>query len=284
MRSYKLLVLAALIIGVVFVSGCTTNPTGSVVDTGQQTTEQPKEEVSAAIISAPSSARTGDKLIFSWRVEGPSTTIPHTAIHYDYVPHPNVFEGTTPEGSGYPKFTQEFAQGQFSIPNTFTASITAEKAGTLYYRGHAIVNGEQYWTEEESVYIAEEKPKEQQTTQQPKMPANIDYTLEADDNGFYMEGGRRISSIIVDRNREVNILFKVRTDDVYYGGLDFRGCGMNTGAKPGESAVFSFVADNPCTITSYWPSSGVTKQTLDIRVTSTEPGTFPRGSSGGGGY
>ncbi len=280
MRSYKLLVLAALIIGVVFVSGCQTSPTGSTIDTGQQTTEQPEESVSVSIASAPSSARAGDKITFSWGVEGPSTTIPHTAVHYDYAPHPNVFEGTTPEGSGYPKFTQDFAQGQFNIPRTFTASITADKAGTLYYRGHAIVNGEQYWTEEESIYIAAEKPKEQPT---PKMPANIDYTLEADDNGFYMEGGRKISSIIVDRNREVNILFKVRTDDVYYGGLDFRGCGMNTGAKPGESAVLSFVADNPCTITSYWPSSGVTKQTLEIRVTGSEPGSFPR-SSGGGGY
>ncbi len=279
MKSYKFLVLAVLVVAVLFISGCKTATTGNTVDTGQQTTEQPEESVSVAITSAPSSARVGDKITFSWGVEGPSTTIPHTAVHYDYAPHSNVFEGTTPQGSGYPQFTQDFAQGQFNIPRTFTASITAEKAGTLYYRGHAIVNGEQYWTEEKSIYIAAEKPKEQPTQ---KMPTNIDYTLEADDNGFYTDGGRKISSIIVDKNREVNILFKVRTNDVYHEGLDFKGCGMNTGAKPGESAVLGFVANNPCTITSYWPLNGVAKQTLEIKTTGSEPGYYQTGSSGGG--
>lgn len=268
------LILGVLALAAFIAAGC---QTGQVVtpptQNGQQTTEEP---VSISLISAPSNARVGDKISFTWKVNGPQKTIQHTAIHYDYTPHLGDY-GTDvgPAASGYPQLTTKYASGQFNIPDTFTDDITLDKAGILYYRAHAIVDGKNYWTVERSVVVTR-----QETVTTPPKP-DVNYVIRADDDDFYMDG-RSISSITVEKGTMVEIMFNVDDDNVYYGGLDFRGCGTNGGAKPGGSVRYDFTASNSCTITSYWPSSGVVKDTLDIRV----PGDFSgmRTGSGGGGY
>lgn len=88
------------------------------------------------------------------------------------------------------------------------------------------------------------------------------YILEADDQGFYPDG-----HLSVPKGMTVKITFKVRSTNVYYGGLDFRSSKFATsGALPGGSTTVEFVADESFTITSYWPASGVTKATLQIEV------------------
>lgn len=96
-------------------------------------------------------------------------------------------------------------------------------------------------------------------------PGKNALTIEADDAGFYT-GGNKISSIQVVKNEEVEITFVVRKTNVYYGGLDFSGNGIKKNAKPGGSTLFSFTAEKDFSISSYWPSSGVLKDTLDVRV------------------
>jgi len=54
---------------------------------------------------------------------------------------------------------------------------------------------------------------------------------------------------------------------VYYGGLDFRGCGVNTPTiPPGGSTSIQFTAGSNCQITSYWPTSGVVKSSFLVSV------------------
>ena len=92
------------------------------------------------------------------------------------------------------------------------------------------------------------------------------FTIEADDIGFYTNG-EDISSITVSKGGEVEIIFKVLEDNVYYGGLDFRGCGVDSGGiRPGMENTVNFVAKETCTITSYWPTSGVVKDDLKVIV------------------
>ena len=97
-------------------------------------------------------------------------------------------------------------------------------------------------------------------------PKPATYILEADDAGFY-DNNVDVSSISAEKGAAVTITFNVRSTGVYYGGLDFRGCGQTSGGTlPGGSTTVSFTADTSCTITSYWPSSNVVKDTLQVSV------------------
>jgi hypothetical protein len=91
------------------------------------------------------------------------------------------------------------------------------------------------------------------------------FTIEADDSGFYIDG-QSVSTIDVNKG-DVLIVFMVRSTGVYHSGLDFRGCGAESGGTPpGGSADFTFSTVESCGITSYWPSTGVAKKTLNVRV------------------
>ncbi len=100
---------------------------------------------------------------------------------------------------------------------------------------------------------------------QPK-PMVQEFSVEADDRGFYMDG-KDVNSIAVQSGSPVKLLLTVRSNGVYYSGLDFSGCDQRTvGAKPGGTAMLEFVPSEICTITSYWPSTGRIKDTLQIRI------------------
>lgn len=153
MEKRDFLFIAVFLVAMVFVGGCKT--------TQVEITSPPSKNVpgpiSVAITSAPKTASVGEKISISWAVEGMQKTIPHTAIHYDYNPHPDrLFRNVdlTEGENEYPAFTQDFYDGQFEIPKTFTASITPEKEGIIYYRAHATVDGKNYWTDEKIITVS----------------------------------------------------------------------------------------------------------------------------------
>jgi flagellin-specific chaperone FliS len=93
-------------------------------------------------------------------------------------------------------------------------------------------------------------------------PQVFEFTLEADDSGFYPQ-----STLEVPKGAKVKITFVVRTSNVYYGGLEFRSSKFETRqVRPGEKATVEFVADESFTFTSYWPLSGVQKATGRVIV------------------
>lgn len=93
-------------------------------------------------------------------------------------------------------------------------------------------------------------------------PKTQEFTIEADDHGFYPS-----SDITVSKGTHVKITFIVRTINVYYGGLDFRSSEFKTeSTKPGNSVTVEFTANSPLIITSYWPLTGVSKANLQIGI------------------
>jgi hypothetical protein len=97
----------------------------------------------------------------------------------------------------------------------------------------------------------------QQSAQPPKTAS---VTVEADDAGFYPS-----SAITVPKGALVKLTFKVRSSNVYYGGLDFRSDKFKTeSVKPGQSATVEFTADESFSFRSYWPASGVLKATGQV--------------------
>jgi len=93
-----------------------------------------------------------------------------------------------------------------------------------------------------------------------------EFSIEADDRGFYI-GGSDVASISASSGKKLKLTFNVRSTGVYYGGLDFRGCGFKTErVSPGSSTTVEFSPTSTCTITSYWPSSGVVKDNLQVII------------------
>ncbi|MBI2101983.1 hypothetical protein HYT53_05225 [Candidatus Woesearchaeota archaeon] len=93
-------------------------------------------------------------------------------------------------------------------------------------------------------------------------PGIREYTVEADDHGFYP------STIKAKIGDKVKINFKFRDDTIYFAGLDVKG--------PFEDIKYELKGEQPVTreftmkaetkIISYWPSSGVRKATLVVEA------------------
>ena len=246
------IVLIGLIALIVIVVVVVFRPTGEEI--GEVIPPQIPE---ITVLSAPTTAEAGQEISFSWRIEGLETTIPHTAIHFDYSSNPGAYDvEVTPGASGYGSLTPDFASGEFSIPDEFSATVTPDQTGTLYYRAHAIIDGKNYWTNERSIAVSEVM----------QLPSVEEFTIDADDNSFDMDG-QDLSSITVSSGSLVKITFLVDPVQVYFGGLDFRGCGQNTGkVAPGGSVTVEFTATSSCDIKSYWPASNRLKDTLQVVV------------------
>ncbi|HEY4496784.1 MAG TPA: cupredoxin domain-containing protein, partial [Candidatus Paceibacterota bacterium] len=88
-----------------------------------------------------------------------------------------------------------------------------------------------------------------------------EYKIEADDSGLYP------ASIEVPRGERVKINFIVRSENVYYGGLDFRSSKFKTErVSPGGTISVEFVADESFEFSSYWPASDVLKKTGKVVI------------------
>ncbi len=96
-----------------------------------------------------------------------------------------------------------------------------------------------------------------------KLQSNTrEYTIEADDNGFYP------STIKAKVGDEVIIHFKFRDDSIYFAGLDVKGPFPDIKYKlRGQQPVTAnFTMLEETKITSWWPSSGVKKAMLTVQV------------------
>lgn len=89
-----------------------------------------------------------------------------------------------------------------------------------------------------------------------------EFTVEADDNGFYPD---RIKAKIGDK---VRINFMFRDNSIYFAGLDVKGPFPDIKYKlNGEQPIAAeFIMKDETKITSYWPASGVKKATLTVEV------------------
>lgn len=97
-------------------------------------------------------------------------------------------------------------------------------------------------------------PEPNEPLPEPAAPQPLYVTTEASDGGATQE------RIEVAKGTEVQLTFKVKTENVYYGGLDFRSPVVNTGTiLPGASKTVIFTANSSFDFTPYWPASNIQK-------------------------
>ncbi len=253
---------AIYIIFIVFLAGCTS----------------PTPQHSLELMDSPSDVKAGDEFTITWKVNAvPATSLAHTAIHYSTESNPGEYSlDATPALSGYPSLTPEYASGNFSIPDTFSANVTAPNTSKIYFRVHAVIDGKNYWTLEYAINVEgmsqpipgtlQGEVIAPQAERPPQLPATKEFSIQADDSGYYINN-QKTTTISADSGNLVTINFTVKQAGTYYGGLDFRGCGHDTDdIKPGDSVSIQFTASSACGITSYWPVSNFPKSTLQVTV------------------
>lgn len=263
--------VAAILVGrsVLYQPGPVATPTPAALPTETPAITAPVSAATIDVLSFPPSVDAASKFSVSWKINSDAQIgIQHTAVHYGTSPVPDA---KVP--SDYPGVTK-IQSG--TIPGSFSVELSLPSAGSYYFRAHAIVDGRHVWSGEKVMTVKATVPTQAPTTittpaaptQTPPVTGN-DYAIEADDNGFYMSGSK-ISSLNAARDSKITIAFGVKTENVYYGGLDFRSSKFANSPKvaPGGSWTSPEIAvDGDFTISSYWPASGVKK--ADLRVVAT---------------
>ncbi|OGG03973.1 hypothetical protein A2W14_05940 [Candidatus Gottesmanbacteria bacterium RBG_16_37_8] len=112
------------------------------------------ESYRVTLVDAPKEVSANSTATFTWRVDGPATTINHTAVHLGTTSQTGELgKDVKPENTPYNHIVQDFANGNFNIPLQFVGNIGLGNPGTYYYRVHAEVKGKNYWSDEYSLEV-----------------------------------------------------------------------------------------------------------------------------------
>lgn len=137
------------------------------------------QDYKVSIISAPKEAVEDELFSFTWRVDGLPTTITHTSVHYGTESTPGVLgKEVAPDDTNYKDLVADFADGEYNIPLQFVGNTKIASPGTYYYRGHAIVNGEHYWTDEAVLEVKSKKEAEAAVTPTEEVTQEVTPTPE----------------------------------------------------------------------------------------------------------
>lgn len=146
-----LIVLTVLVLAGASLAGCMNdekkNNTGN---TNQNTGTTPS--VSLGTLPATAVAA-GSRVNLSWTVTAASNaTVPHTAVHFGNVSHASMDKAQL-TATTYP-FATEYQSGtgshaDFMVP--WEGNTTTPK--TYYFRAHAVVNGQNVWSDEQSITV-----------------------------------------------------------------------------------------------------------------------------------
>ncbi|MEK6977252.1 MAG: hypothetical protein AABX40_02475 [Candidatus Hydrothermarchaeota archaeon] len=96
------------------------------------------------LVTYPTDVLKEDTMIFKWEVTGGvQGNITHTAIHYG-----------TKSGKVFTDYSMASKILTGKSPGTFTVTVKAPEAGgVLYFRAHAIVDGQHVYTEEKTIVV-----------------------------------------------------------------------------------------------------------------------------------
>ncbi len=238
----KRLLLWLSVILAAFVLGCTTGrvveeipapppaPTPPPVTAPAPVPTPPSAEAipSIRLVELPMQLTAGADATIRWRIDaaGPLTAT-HTAAHFDVASHRGTFgRAIAPADAGYPFLTDRYASGQFSVPGDFSATIKVPAGATmLYLRAHAMIGGQNYWTDEMSVRVVAPET----------APTIKKFLITADRFGIDR------SSIMAMVGERIELRFRVSAADMSSDGYELKGAWGTSGAvMPGEETSFVF--------------------------------------------
>ncbi len=105
--------------------------------------------------TAPDSGTAGEKIEFNWEITAEGGTIAtSTSVRYGTESTQGVLgKDVAPANTTYASSTKAYVSAP--LPYRFTSALWTGSR-TLYYRFHAVINGENYWSDEYSITVAPE--------------------------------------------------------------------------------------------------------------------------------
>lgn len=113
------------------------------------------ESYRLTFVDSPKEVISGNNAAFTWRIDGPPTTINHTAVHFGTVStEGDLGKDVKPEDTKYTsEMLKDFNSGKINIPLQFIGNISITTPGKYYYRAHTLVKGKNYWSDEYALEV-----------------------------------------------------------------------------------------------------------------------------------
>lgn len=121
---------------------------------GYQALIAPFRDYKLTIVDAPKELFSGGIATFTWRADGPPTTIHYTTVRLGTTSNPGELEkDVRPEDTKYTEMVKDFANGDYTLPLQFIGNTQVGQPGTYYYRIYALINDKHYWGDEYSLQV-----------------------------------------------------------------------------------------------------------------------------------
>lgn len=107
-----------------------------------------------SLINSPDEITEGDLAPFTWSISGPAKTIHSTTIYYGQVSSSAVLGNQVlPTDTRYTNVVKDFIKGDYLVPLQFIANEKFTFPGTYYFRAYALIDSDNYWTEEHTLIV-----------------------------------------------------------------------------------------------------------------------------------
>lgn len=115
----------------------------------EYTFEVKKADYKISLVSTPKQVGVDTLTAFTWRIDGPPTTVNHTVVYLGNISVPGKLgKEVKPQDTKYTDFVRDFASGKYDIPLQFVGNAKIATAGSYFFRAYAVINGRNYWTDE----------------------------------------------------------------------------------------------------------------------------------------
>jgi hypothetical protein len=129
---------------------------------GIKTVISPYEEYKVTLVDGPKEIYSGNNTTYTWRIDGPATTVNTTTVYMGLVSNPGELKkDVKPSDTKYTDFVKDFANGKYDIPLQFVGNQMVNAAGKYYYRVYTLIKDKHYWSDE---YSFEAKQMENRVT------------------------------------------------------------------------------------------------------------------------
>jgi len=115
----------------------------------------PYDEYKLSLVNAPTEVKAGDITTFTWKIDGPSSVIYHTALYFgNESVSGKINKEIAPVETKYNKESLvDFNFGKYKIPLLFIGNMKFASPGKYYYRLHALIKDKNYWSEEYTIEV-----------------------------------------------------------------------------------------------------------------------------------
>lgn len=106
-------------------------------------------EYKITFIDSPTELMEGGQASFTWTIDGPPRTIHKSAVYFGTMNTQGILtKDVAPADTKYTDSVKDFIAGDFVIPIRFVGNATIAKPGKYYVRVYALIDSNNYWSEE----------------------------------------------------------------------------------------------------------------------------------------